>query len=255
MRQAARLTGAARETVARRMRYLGAHCRAYHEAAVKGHGLAGVFLMDELESFETDRLIQPVTVPVLIQGGSLFVIHVETAPLPSRGRLDAYRTLRKMRNEARFGVRKSGSRAAVESTLLQLRTLLKNGEFLHIRTDKKSTYRALVRRHFAKSFGSHELVSSKRRRTRRNPLFAINHTLAMMRDGVSRLVRRSWGASKLRERLDDHLWIWISYRNYIRPITVETTTTTPAMVAGVSEAKIDLRELLRWRWPSRMMAQ
>lgn len=255
MRQAARLTGAARETVARRMRYLGAHCRAYHEAAVKGHGLAGVFLMDELETFETDRLIQPVTVPVLIQGGSLFVIHVETAPLPSRGRLDAYRTLRKMRYEARFGVRKSGSRAAVESTLLQLRTLLKNGEFLHIRTDKKSTYRALVRRHFAKSFGSHELVSSKRRRTRRNPLFAINHTLAMMRDGVSRLVRRSWGASKLRERLDDHLWIWISYRNYIRPITVETTTTTPAMVAGVSEAKIDLRELLRWRWPSRMMAQ
>jgi hypothetical protein len=38
----------------------------------------------------------------------------------------------------------------------------------------------------------------------------------MMRDGISRLVRRSWGASKLRARLELHAWIWVVWRNYVR---------------------------------------
>ncbi|MBL7008437.1 MAG: hypothetical protein ISR76_05525, partial [Planctomycetes bacterium] len=70
---------------------------------------------------------------------------------------------------------------------------------------------------------------------------------AMMRDGVSRLVRRSWAASKRRERLEQHLWIWLVYRNYLRGVTNEAPRVTPAMAVGVDDRKRTRTELLRWR--------
>lgn len=250
MRQAARMTGAARGTVTRRMRAMGLHCKAWHgERLAESRGAwFGTFLMDELETFETDRLTRPVTVPVLIQRRSLFVVHAEAAPLPPRGRLDAYRTLRKLRDEAKFGKRRSGSRAAVERTLLTLSPLLHPSESLNIATDRKSSYRKLIRTHYWSRFGCHAQESSKTKRGRANVLFPINHTLAMLRDGVSRLVRRSWGASKRRDRLEDHLWIWIAYRNYVRDITVSSPGTTPAMAAGVLSSPLGPSQIFRWRF-------
>lgn len=254
MRQAARALGVSRETVAHRMRALGSQCAQFHATRVEGVGLQGVFQMDEMETFETDRLVRPVTVPVLIESRSLFVVHAETAPLPPRGRLDAYRQLRKLRDERLYGRRKSGSRAAVESTLLRLKRSLGALTVIDIRTDRKSSYRKLIREHLWGRLASHVQISSKARRNRSNPLFAINHTLAMMRDGISRLVRRSWGASKLRRRLDDHLWIWIAYRNYVRGITVKETNVTPAMAIGATWRPLTISEICKLRWPRRILA-
>ena len=45
------------------------------------------FQLDEQETFETDRLLKPVTMPVLIHADSRFVVHVEAAKLPARGQL------------------------------------------------------------------------------------------------------------------------------------------------------------------------
>ena len=73
----------------------------------------------------------------------------------------------------------------------------------------------------------------------------------MMRDGLSRLVRRTWAASKCRERLEQHLWVWICYRNYVRgPHERDARRTTPAMRAGVmSERQVDFDELFVWQAP------
>ena len=249
LRQAARITGYSRVTVAARVRSMGAHCRRWHrQALAKCPGLSGAFLLDELETFEADRLVKPVTVPVLIQKRSLFVVDLQTAPLPSRGRLGPYHQLRKLRHEELHGKRRSGSRRAVEQCFQELRRVLEPRAALELVTDRKSSYRTLIRRTFGQFPCNHARVSSRARRDRRNPLFPINHTLAMMRDGVSRLVRRSWGAAKLRDRLEEHLWIWAAYRNYVRGITVEAPRVTPAMVAGVSGRQMAPAELFRWRW-------
>ena len=253
MRQAARMTRLARETVARRMSTLGLHCERFHEAVLQGteHGLSGSFLMDELETFETDRLVRPVTVPVIVQRTSHLVVHLAVGRLAPRGRLNTYRRLRRERDEFRFGPRRCESRKTVRTVLERLAAALGPSSALNLTTDRKSSYRPLVQSLFASNFGSHARVSSKQRRDRSNPLFPINHTLAMMRDGVSRLVRRSWAAAKLRERLREHLWIWACYRNYIRGITVKAPRVTPAMVAGLRNDVISSSELLRWRWPAR----
>lgn len=249
MRQSARRRGVARATVARRMRVMGAHGRRWHEARLceSAGRMAGVWVFDELETFETDRRVRPVTVPVLIQRSTLFVVDVATAPLPPRGNLGPFHAQRKLRDERVFGKRKSGSREACERAFLKLKPLLAPGQYFDFITDRKSSYRKIIRTHFRERFASHVQEYGRTARNRANPLFPINHTLGMLRDGISRLVRRSWCASKLRERLEDHLWIWVIYRNYIRGITNDDPRVTPAMAAGVCPTQLQAGEVFRWR--------
>jgi hypothetical protein len=250
LRQSARMLGCTRRTVAHRLRLLGTHCRRFHEArlthARRRGGVTGVFQLDELETFEHSRRLKPVTVPILIERKSYFVLHAESAPLPARGRLSVADKEKKEDLELRFGKRRSGSVKAVQRTFEALARIHRTQGGVEIATDRKPSYDSCLRRLFGERL-RHERHSSKAARNYRNPLFPINHTLAMLRDGVSRLVRRTWAGSKLRERLDLHLWIWIAYRNYIRAITNRAKRTTPAMAIGFEHRPWRRKELLAWR--------
>ena len=46
-----------------------------------------------------------------------------------------------------------------------------------------------------------------------DPLFALNHTAAMFRANVNRLIRRTWCTTKKRERLADHLTLYMAHHN------------------------------------------
>ena len=119
---------------------------------------------------------------------------------------------------------------------------------LVLETDCKATYPAIAREQLGRGV-AHSRTSSKRKRDYWNPLFPINHTLAMARDGISRLVRRTWGASKLRERLETHAWIWAAWRNYVKGITNHAPRLTPAMAAGVARRRWSVAQLFAWRVP------
>ena len=58
-RQAARVVGCSRGTVAHRLKLLGEHCREFHRSrlarAAAGGGISGKFQLDELETFEHSR--------------------------------------------------------------------------------------------------------------------------------------------------------------------------------------------------------
>ena len=51
------------------------------------------------------------------------------------------------------------------------------------------------------------------KRTGHDPLFNINHTLAMMRDNIKRLTRRTWCTTKKAHLLDDVIAIYVNYHN------------------------------------------
>ncbi len=93
----------------------------------------------------------------------------------------------------------------------------------------------------------HQTTPSTRRRDWTNPLWPINHTLARVRDNVSRLVRETWAAAKKRRWLASHLAIWIAYRNYVRGKTNKQQRVTPAMTMGFHERPWSLRNLLAWK--------
>jgi transposase-like protein len=255
-RQTARILKINRKTVQRRLLRFGPALLDFHrehlDRALRSGGIRGSFSLDELETFEGSRRLCPVTVPVLIDRRTFFVVWSETAQMAARGRLGAREQAKKLERERLHGVRRSGAREAISACLDALRKVHAPG-LVEVITDQKGVYRAEIRRRFQGRIGAHVTESSKRARNRSNPLFAINHTFAMLRDQVSRLVRRSWGASKKREALRIHLWIWTAWRNYCRPITNEAPATTPAMALLVARRQYSITELLRWRWPSRMI--
>ena len=249
-RQSARTLGCARKTVHHRLELLGRHCRDFHAAVLERARTGGLhgekFQLDELETHEERRRLQPVTVPVVIEHPTHFVVGASVGTLPARGRLRKSERELKARLEVLHGRRCNQSRLAVGQALGWLARLEGRGSGPHVESDFKSTYPGLI----AAALGpgtQHLQHSSTARRDRGNPLFPINHTLAMLRDGISRLVRRSWCASKRRERLLHHLWIWIAWRNYVRGITNEHVKVTPAMALGVLKRQLSNVSLATWR--------
>jgi len=249
-RQASRIIGCSRTTIAHRLMLLGEHCKSFHrwrlDRACKDRDPSGIFQLDELETFEHSRRLAPVTMPVLIERSSYFVLEFETAPLPCRGRLSEADRKRKEVREALFGRRVSGSRRAVKRCFESLARLQSRSACVQVQTDRKSSYAGILRRKFGSRL-VHRRISSRGRRDYRNPLFPINHTLAMLRDGISRLVRRTWAASKLRQRLERHAWIWVIWRNYVRGITNEAPGVSPAMALGIEKRKWRVAEVCAWR--------
>jgi hypothetical protein len=180
---------------------------------------------------------------VLVERSSLFVVHFEAAPLPARGKLSAALRRKKEERDAVEGPRRSGSVAAVRTCFERLRELTTPDVPVCVQTDRKCTYGPALRRAFGERV-EHQRYSSKARRDHRNPLFPINHTLAMMRDGLSRLVRRTWAGSKRRRWFVAHQWIWLAWRNYVRSITNAAPRVTPAMALGVCERRWTVVEML-----------
>ncbi|MFN0244358.1 MAG: hypothetical protein ACKVWV_15835 [Planctomycetota bacterium] len=245
IRQSARLYGCSKKTVTHRLALLAEHCREIHlrflaRAAVDG-GRFGVFALDELETFEHSRLLAPLTVPILIERESGFVVHAESATLPCRGRLRPAMRAKKLAREKVLGKRRSGSREAVERCFAVLERILPGSGAVHVHTDRKTSYASLLRKRFGERL-RHVRISSKLVRNKHNPLFMINHTCALVRDALSRLVRRNWAHSKRRAWLDRHLWIWLAYRNYLRGKINKQPNITPAMKLGLAAKRFRLNE-------------
>lgn len=251
-RQCARVLGVTRATVERRLVRYGAQCRALHRVRLQPESLTGVFQLDEGETFEGDRRERPLTLPVLIERGSRFIVHVETAPIAART-APRSRGTRPRRSTAK---RKSGSNAAVRRCFEVLARCLRREASPLVQTDRKATYPGMLELAFGARTIRHERTSSKLKRDRRNPLFAINHTLAMLRDGLSRLVRRTWAHAKLAARLESHLWIYVAWRNYVRGVTNKARKRTPAMKLEIERERWTIAGLLHWsaRFPDLLHA-
>jgi hypothetical protein len=93
----------------------------------------------------------------------------------------------------------------------------------------------------------HQRVPLRVRKTTRHPLFRLHVAQAMLRDGLSRMVRRNWSHTKWRERLEVANWIWVAWRNWIRYCTNRRRRQSPAMAVGLARRKWTVPELFRWR--------
>ena len=209
-------------------------------------GLAGDFQLDELETFEADRRLSPVTLPVLIHQDSRLILHATAGSMAARGNLTAYDESRRIEREKVTGRRTSESAACVTECFKLLKDLVVEPTRSTLKTDEKQLYASLLRRMDLPI--RHERTISTAPRTTRNPLFPINHTLAMLRDGVSRLVRRNWGASKMRQRLTLHLGLYIAWKNYVRRrFNRDRPEQSPGQWVGAHSAAATMMEFLRWR--------
>ncbi len=204
------------------------------------------FQLDEMVSFEDNRRTRPLTLPILIESGSYFIVGADCAPIRPSGKMTPERRRAIARDEKRFGKRLDLSQPCLRRLLSELAGHLRGHTSVHLRTDEKIVYGSLAREAFGAKRLIHQTFSSKIHRDTRNPLFRINLTNAMARDYNGRLRRRTWLCSKDGRYLRLQLYLMIVFRNYIRPRT-RGDKATPSMYLGFTEKRLDFRHCLSWR--------
>ena len=245
IRQSARALPMSRKNTTRKFHRMGRHLGLLHENLLSRMPAGATFVLDEMITYEQDRSVCHVTMPLVVEGRSNFLVAQCAAPIRPGGKMTPQRRARLARHEARHGRRVDGSKEAVEKVLRALDAVTSHLSQLCLITDGKPLYGSLGRRLFAKRF-VHVKVPSTLPRTPSNPLFPVNHCEALMRCLVSRFRRVTWLGSKRYAYAERATWFFAAYRNYVRRRT-NREHCSPAMLLGFTDRRWEFAELITWR--------
>ncbi len=202
------------------------------------------WLLDEEETYECAS-IRPLTMPVLIEKQTWFVVATAVGSIRRLAPLGSARRQRQDRDE-RQCPRPDQSSECVRAVLDTLAHKVPAGHVI-LHTDQKRSYGTIASAIFGERL-VHLTTAGTRVRDTHNPLFPINTTLAMTRDNCGRLRRRSWLVTKKAERLQDHLSLFVAYRNYMRRrFNRDKEVETPARCLGLLPRNLWRHEVLAWR--------
>ena len=202
--------GCDRKTVARKIVYLAGRARLRVNQRLSEQTTAECVLWDELITFEHSRL-KPLSVAVMSCSATRRILTYGVAQIPASGQI-AQRSVEK------YGKRADRSASMRKQTLKNIKPYLLPEATLH--SDEHARYGAEIKQilpgvthiqHRSKRgslTGQGELM-----RIGYDPLFGINHTLAMMRDNIKRLSRRTWCTTKKMSALDNVIAIYVNYHN------------------------------------------
>ena len=211
MRRAALILGVTRKTVSRKLIFLGTLCREEHQLFLESQkGQIEDIQFDELQTIEHTKC-KPLSVAVAVSSCGRKIVGAVVSSMPATGYL------------AKVSFKKYGKRP--DHRREGLRHLLKSihgavSPSVNIYSDKHPYYRPLVSTYFPEASyyqtkGAPSAVTGQGelKKQTRDPLFYINHTQAMLRANINRLVRKTWCTTKDPDRLSDHLAIYMSFHN------------------------------------------
>jgi hypothetical protein len=169
-------------------------------------------ILDELQS-SVHTKCKPVAIPVAVCAKTRRILALGVASMP------AQHPLREIA-AARYGTRADDRPAALAQVLTQIAPRLKPGG--QISTDCALHYPEPIARlvphavHLAfRSRKARVTGQGELKKIGFDPLFALNHTAAMIRDRASRLVRKTWANTKRMDRLHAHLLVYAHFHNEV----------------------------------------
>ena len=245
IRQSSRTVGLSLRCTELKLRKIGRHLRRLN-LNLRGQLPERACLhFDELETYEGERSTRPLTLPILVESESRFIIWAESETIRPRGRMTARRRERIALSEEVYGPRRDRSRRACLRVLKRGAEISERLASVILDTDEKSTYPGLAAEAFGEDRLEHRRTNSRVVRDTRNPLFPINHEEAIVRDLSGRLRRESWLVSKHRRYLDIAIHIHIAYRNLVRR-RFNRDFGSPARFLGFLPRRLTIHELLSW---------
>ena len=245
LRQASRNLGLSRKCTDLKARKIGRHLRRLNINLREELPNGSTLQFDELETYEGKRNTRPLSVPVLIERSSRFILWAESAPIRPRGKMSPERR-RAIAAEDAVSPRKDLSRRSIRRALKRGAEVATKLDLVAFESDEKSSYPGLAKEAFGKERLVHATTNSRLARMTWNPLFPINHTEAMARDLMGRLRRKSWLVSKRRRYLDIALHVFIAYRNFVRR-RFNSDEFSPAQMLGLAPRRMTPGEVLSWR--------
>ena len=211
-RRAAILLGVSRRTVARKVRFLAEQSRIKHAKWLKRlekHPLSDI-QFDDLETSEHSKC-KPLSVTLAVEPRSRKILGFQVSQMPAKGRLASIA-------RAKYGPRSDERPEGWDRFFASLRPIVSPGaKWL---SDQNPHYPRHLLQHHPEAV--HDCVKGQRgcvagqgelKKVVFDPLFALNHTCAMLRANLNRLFRRTWCTTKTRQGLIDHLSLYVSFHN------------------------------------------
>ena len=218
MRRIAKELKIARRTVERKKVFMAQLC------ALKNNRFCEIFKcenqnfliqFDELETSIHSKC-KPVSVAIAVGAKKRKILGFEISIMPAKGKI-----AKKARKK--YGYRPDQRPAGLNRLFFKIKpTVTLETEFC---SDMNLMYRPILKNHFPnttyiqhKSKGGCVTGQGELKKVEFDPIFSLNHTLAMMRANINRLVRRTWCTSKTIQGLREHLHLYMHYHNeYLTP--------------------------------------
>jgi transposase-like protein len=211
-RRAAKILNVNLKTVARRFKFLKSQACLDHEkmlAHYQKHPLTQI-QFDDLETSEHTKC-KPLSVTLAVDPKTRKILNFQVNQMPAKGLLAAV-------SRKKYGVRIDERSLGWNQMMLELKKIVSSDvEFL---SDENPHYPKYVFKHHPGA--THKTTKGGRgaitgqgelKKLRFDPLFALNHTCAMLRANMNRLFRRTWCTTKTRQGLIDHLWLYVKFHN------------------------------------------
>ena len=247
-RQIARDLGCSPETVNRQIAHLGRHCMLTHLQIWQQAPPEGPVVIDGFESFEYSQY-HPIHHHLAVEADTGFWLFHTDSELRRKGRMTPWQRRRREVIEAKHG--RPDPQAIRQDVGHLLEVALAKADRAEVRSDDHRSYPPAIRSVTCRIV--HRVTSSKRRRTARNPLFAVNLLDLLIRHSQSNHKRETIAFSKRRQGSAERLavlQVWINMMKWFRE---KRPGQTPAMRKGLLDRRLTVREILERRlFPGRI---
>jgi transposase-like protein len=167
---------------------------------------------DDLETSEHTKC-KPLSVSLAVDPATRKILSFQVSQMPAKGLL-AHIALKK------YGYRKDERPSGWNQMMKDLIPFV--SETATWKSDQNPHYPKYLFKHHPHAV--HETTKGGRgsisgqgelKKLGYDPIFTLNHTCAMLRANLSRLVRKTWSNTKNRKGLMDHLSIYVPYHNQV----------------------------------------
>ena len=201
------------KTVARKLAFLGNVCRQRLRNELLQYQNLDAIQFDELQTIEHTKC-KPLSVAVVVAKKERKILGFKISKMPATGPL-AKVSLKK------YGKRPDQRKQGMSRLFNDMSKYLKPD--IRISSDECAFYKGIVRTYFpyatyTQYLGKKGCVTGQGelKKTKFDPIFTINHTFAMMRANISRLIRKTWNTTKCIQALEDHISIYVWMHNNFR---------------------------------------
>ena len=214
MRRTAKLLGIHRSTVAVKKVFLAIQSipeqRMMLEDYVRKNGKFTKLQFDDLETIEHTKC-KPVAVPLIVDAKTRLILGIGACSMPAKGLLAEF-------SRRKYGPRPCHRKKTWNALFLEVAPFIApNAQF---KSDSHPFYPELLKQVFPDA--RHDQVISRKGRSGGqgelkkgyfDTIFSLNHTCAMLRANICRLIRKTWCTSKRIDRLLAHLQLYIVSHN------------------------------------------
>ena len=213
-RRAAMLLRLNRKTVVRKFRFLANQARqdqARWLKTLEQKPLSWV-QFDDLETSEHTKC-KPISVALAVEPRTRKILGFQVSQMPAKGHLSkvAFR---------KYGPREDLRGEGWNALFSSLKPLV-HPKALWL-SDENPHYPGHLKRHHPEALhlttpGGRGCIAGQGelKKLLFDPLFSLNHTCAMLRANLNRLMRRTWCTTKTRQGLIDHLSLYVRYHNQV----------------------------------------